>query len=81
MSEEQLKMIEVQLLHQIKEVRECLGFSQRGLCSIINMSQPSLVKIENGLISPQLGTLLKVLEHLGLTIQLVPLTKDDCDNL
>ena len=66
---------EEQLLNQIKERREDLGFSQRGLCAIIDMKQPSLVKIEKGLISPRLNTLLKILEPLGFTIEFVEIEK------
>lgn len=66
-----VKEKELELLIQIKNIREELGLSQRGLCSIIDMKQPSLVKIENGLISPQLNTILKVLDPLGYTIKLV----------
>ena len=62
---------ELELLIQIKNLREDLGLSQRGLCSIIDMKQPSLVKIENGLVSPQLNTLLKILDPLGYTIAFV----------
>lgn len=68
-------MQEKELLSKIKKEREKRGFSQRGLCAIINMSQPSLFKIENGLISPQLKTLLKILEPLELTIEIVPKKK------
>ncbi len=72
MENENLKKIEKHLLSQIKEARAYHGFSQRGLCAIIDMKQPSLVKIENGEISPQLNTLLKILEPLGMTVQFVP---------
>ncbi len=67
---------EKQILQQIKISREAHGFSQRGLCAIIDMSQPSLVKIEKGMISPQLNTLLKILEPLGLTIKIVPIDQE-----
>lgn len=67
----ELREKELMLLNQIKEKRESLGISQRGLCAIIDMYQPSLVKIENGTVSPQLNTLLKILEPLGLTIEFV----------
>lgn len=64
----QIKEKELELLNQMKIARISSGFSQRGLCAIINMQQPSLVKIENGTISPQLNTILKILEPLGLTL-------------
>lgn len=65
-----LKEKELEILSNIRAVREVHGFSQRGLCAILNMQQPSLVKIEKGMISPQLNTLLKILEPLGLTLEL-----------
>lgn len=76
MNTENLKEVEKQLLKSIKEARAYHGFSQRGLCAIIDMQQPSLVKIENGDISPQLNTLLKILEPLGLTVEFVPIAKN-----
>lgn len=79
MQEELLKEKELKLLEQLKIQRERCGFSQRGLCAIIDMKQPSLVKIEKGLSSPQLNTLLKILEPLGLTIEFVPLKEEKKD--
>ncbi len=74
-----LKEKELEILSQIKLARIKHGFSQRGLCAILNMQQPSLVKIENGTISPQLNTLLKILEPLGLTISITKI--DDSDKI
>ncbi len=65
---EKLIQKEKELLKEIKKARKEKKISQRGLCAILNMQQPSLVKIENGRISPQLNTLLKILEPLGLTL-------------
>jgi len=76
-----LKQKELELLKQIKIAREEHGFSQRGLCAIIDMQQPSLVKIEKGVISPQLNTLLKILEPLGLTIQIVKIDETKTEML
>lgn len=69
------------LLNKLKERREELGLSQRGLCAIIDMKQPSLVKIEKGLISPQLNTLLKIMEPLGLTIKFVPINNNEKNDI
>ncbi|MCI8575075.1 MAG: helix-turn-helix transcriptional regulator [Bacilli bacterium] len=77
MSPYNLKEKELELLSQIKTARELHGFSQRGLCAIVNMQQPSLVKIEKGLISPQVNTLLKILEPLGLTITITEIDKSN----
>lgn len=77
LNEYQIKDQELKILTQIKNVRKAHGFSQRGLCAILNMQQPSLVKIEKGLISPQLNTLLKILEPLGLTLDVVKIDNND----
>lgn len=72
-----IKEKEIALLNQMKRERELRGFSQRGLCAIINMQQPSLVKIEKSLISPQLNTILKILEPLGLTLEIQKIEKEE----
>ena len=72
-----IKERELEILSQIRNAREDLGFSQRGLCAILNMQQPSLVKIENGCISPQLNTLLKILEPLGLTLKITQIDNSE----
>ncbi len=71
-----LKEQELKIVSQLKQARKQHGFSQRGLCAILNMQQPSLVKIEKGMISPQLNTILKLLEPLGLTLEVVEIDKN-----
>ncbi len=68
----ELEKKEIELLKEIALERKKKGLTQRGLCAIINMSQPSLAKIEQGDMSPQLNTILKILEPLNLTLKIVP---------
>ena len=45
--------------------------SQRELCKMINMKQPYLVKIEKREISPSLNTILKIVNALNLSLNVV----------
>lgn len=60
---------EFELLENISKLRNDKKLSQRQLASIIGMKQPMLAKIENGKNSPQLNTLLSILDSLGYTIE------------
>lgn len=60
---------EFSLLEKISELRKEKKLSQRQLASIIGMKQPMLANIEKGKNSPQLNTLLTILDSLGYTIE------------
>lgn len=60
---------EYQLIEQLSIIRKQNNLSQRELCKLINIKQPALVKIEKGDHSPQLNTLLKILNASGYTIE------------
>ncbi len=60
---------EFELLEEISKLRNNKKLSQRQLASIIGMKQPMLAKIEKGKNSPQLNTLLNILDSLGYTIE------------
>lgn len=66
------------LLEQLAALRKEKQLSQRQLAEMICMSQPMLAKIEKNEHSPQLNTLLKILDSLGFTIAFVP-KKDDIE--
>lgn len=60
---------EFSLLEKLSELRKEKKLSQRQLASIIGMKQPMLANIEKGKNSPQLNTLLTILDSLGYTIE------------
>lgn len=68
--EKEKELIEKQweLIETISNIRKSKNMSQRDLCSLINMSQPMLAKIEKGKNSPTLETILKILSPLGYTL-------------
>ena len=50
------------------EQRNALGLSQRDLAAMCGIPQSSVARIESYKTTPNLGTLLNIFEHLGLTL-------------
>ena len=63
------------LMEQLIEARQAQGISQKRLEELSVVSQPVIARMEKGITSPQLSTLLKVLRPLGLTLKIVPVPK------
>lgn len=57
------------LIEELANLRKNKQLSQRELCEIINFKQPALAKIEKGKNSPQLSTLIKILDALDYHIE------------
>lgn len=67
--EKELLNKEYELIEQLSIIRNEKNISQRELSKIINIKQPSIVRIEKGENSPRLNTLLKILNAYGYTIE------------
>lgn len=67
--EQELLDKEYELIEQLSLIRNEKNISQRELSKIINIKQPSIVRIEKGENSPRLNTLLKILNAYGYTIE------------
>ena len=52
----------------IVEQRNALGLSQRDLAAMCGIPQSSVARIESCKTTPNLGTLLNIFQHLGLTL-------------
>jgi DNA-binding XRE family transcriptional regulator len=63
------------LMEQLIEARQAQGISQKRLEELSGVSQPVIARMEKGITSPQLSTLLKVLRPLGLTLKIIPVPK------
>lgn len=61
---------EYTLLEKLSQIRKNKKLSQRDLAKLIGIKQPMLAKIEKGKNSPQLNTLLNILNSLGYEIVL-----------
>ncbi len=56
------------------QAREEMGISQRQLEELSGVKQPQIARMERGNADPQLGTLLRVLNAMGKTLAIVPIT-------
>lgn len=66
---------EANLICQLIDAREEKGLTQRDLAEMSGIKQPALARIESMKTTPQINTLLKILNPLGYTLAIVP-TKD-----
>ena len=67
--EKRILDIEIELIEELSKLRKEKQLSQKELCEIINFKQPTLAKIEKRKNSPQLSTLIKILDALDYHIE------------
>lgn len=63
---------EVSLIGKIIQIREEKGLSQKQLAELAGLKQPAIARMESSKVSPQINTLLKILQPLGYTLAIVP---------
>lgn len=54
---------------EVKARREAAGLSQRQLAEIVGIRQPNIARLEAGDVLPTLGTLDRIADALGLTLE------------
>ena len=74
-SEKEQILFEASLIGKMVAAREKSGLSQRELARLSGVKQPAIARMESMRATPQIDTLLKVLNPLGYTIEIVPLKK------
>lgn len=67
--------LRVAIIGELIKARQVQGLSQKKLEELSGVKQPIIARMEKGLTSPQIDTLLKVLAPLGKTLAVVPLEK------
>lgn len=65
----------VELIGKMIEAREKRGLSQRELAKLCGIKQPAIARLESMKSTPQIDTVIKILEPLGYTLSVVPLKK------
>ena len=60
-----------EMANRIKNRRETLGFTQESFCETIGLSASSYTKIENAFQRPALDTLIKIAQHLNLSLDYI----------
>lgn len=71
-NKQQMEEIEemVMIIGAVIEQRKALGMSQRDLASLCGIPQSSVARIESFKTTPNLDTLLKILQPLGLKLSI-----------
>jgi len=67
--------LRVEIMIELTKARNENGISQRKLEELSGVSQPVIARMESGVTSPQLDTVLKLLAPLGKTLKVIPLEK------
>ena len=73
--DERLKELEKEVIRQIVVARKSQHLSQRVVGERAGIIRETVAKIENNLNSPQINTLIRLLEPIGYTLGVVPLPK------
>ena len=68
---------EIDLIGKMVEAREEKGLSQRQLAELSGVKQPAIARLESMRSTPQIDTLFKILNPLGYTISIVPLSSEN----
>lgn len=65
--------VRVSIINAMIDAREKNGITQKQLEAMSGIKQPVISRMEKGTTDPQLSTVLKVLNSLGKTLQVVPM--------
>ncbi len=65
--------LRVAIIGELIKARQEQGISQKKLEELSGVKQPVIARIERGISSPQIDTILKMLFPLGKTLAIVPL--------
>ena len=73
--EEEIKL-EKEIMKATIEARKKAELSQRDLSKKTGIKQPAIARIEKGIGSPRVSTLMKLLYPIGYTLRVVPLNNN-----
>lgn len=75
--EKLLQEIEYELICDFIKLRKEKGLTQKSLAELSGVVREKIAKIENQLNSPQINSLIKILEPLGYTIKIAPIKENN----
>lgn len=75
--EKKLIDIEYNFISDFIKTRKDANLTQQQMADKANVIRTTVARIENLMTSPQLNTLIKLLEPIGYTIKIEPINKND----
>ena len=69
--------LEYEFICDFIKLRKEKGLTQKSLAELSGVIIEKIAKIENHLNSPQINSLIKILEPIGYTVKIVPIKKKD----
>lgn len=73
--EEKLKDLEYQFVQDFIKLRKDNHLTQEAMANQSGVIRLTITRIENLITSPQINTLIKILEPIGYTVKIVPIDK------
>ena len=73
--EKRIMDLEYELIKELVTLRKDKHLSQQKVADSAHVIRETIARIENQITSPQISTLIKILEPLGYTIKIVPIKK------
>lgn len=64
-----------ELVAEVLRLRQEKGLTQKQLEDMSGVRQPIIARMETGTVTPQLATVIKLLEPMGMTLAVTPLEK------
>ena len=68
--------LEYDFVKELVSLRKDNNLSQQKMADMANVIRETIARIENCMVSPQINTLIKILEPLGYTITIKKIDKD-----
>ena len=75
--EKQISDMEYELITEFIRLRKDANLSQQDIANQANVIRTTIARIENGMNSPQIKTMLQILEPLGYTLRIEKIKKED----
>ena len=73
--EKKISDMEYELISEFIKLRKDANFSQQDIANQSNIIRTTIARIENGMNSPQIKTMLQILEPLGYTLKIEKINK------
>ena len=73
--EDKLKEIEYEFVQDFIKLRKDNHLTQEAMANQSGVIRLTITRIENLITSPQINTLIKILEPIGYTVKIVPIDK------